>query len=71
MGIWQGIREKRTGYWLRWWTAQGELLLWGSELANQEKQRADMEHQRAEQEHQRAERLAAILRDQGIDPETI
>jgi Uma2 family endonuclease len=78
LGIWQGIREKRTGYWLRWWTAQGELLLWGSELANQEKQRAErehqraeQEHQRAEQEHQRAERLAAFLREQGIDPETI
>ena len=78
LGVWEGIRENRMGYWLRWWTEQGELLLWGSELALQERQRANAEHQRANAEHQRAnaeyqraERLAAILREQGIDPEGI
>jgi len=62
LGIWQGNRENRTGYWLRWWNEQGELLLWGSELAEQERQRA-------EQERQRAERLLAQLRAAGIEPE--
>lgn len=61
LGVWQGVRENRTGYWLRWWDEPGELLLWGSELAAKE-------HQRAEQERQRAERLAAQLRAAGIEP---
>ena len=62
LGVWQGTRENRTGYWLRWWDEQGQLLLWGSELAEQERQRA-------EQERQRAERLIAQLRAAGIQPE--
>ncbi len=33
LGAWQGTRENRTGYWLRWWDKNGELLLWGSERA--------------------------------------
>lgn len=62
LGIWQGSRENRTGYWLRWWDEHGELLLWGSELATKERQRA-------EQERQRAERLAAQLRSLGVEPD--
>ena len=55
LGLWQGTRENRTGYWLRWWDEGGKLLLWGSELATKERQRA--------------ERLAAQLRAAGIEPE--
>ncbi|WP_375513358.1 Uma2 family endonuclease [uncultured Nostoc sp.] len=55
LGVWQGTRENRTGKWLRWWDEQGNLLPWGTELA--------------EQERQRAERLAAQLRAAGIEPE--
>jgi hypothetical protein len=33
LGIWQGTRENRTGYWLRWWDENGFLLLWGTERA--------------------------------------
>jgi Uma2 family endonuclease len=62
LGIWQGSRENRTGYWLRWWDEHGELLLWGSELATKERQRA-------QQERQRAERLAAQLRSLGVEPD--
>ncbi len=39
--------------------------------AEQEKQRAEQEKQRAEQEKQRADRLAAILRERGIDPDEL
>ena len=77
LGVWQGDRENRTGYWLRWWDAQGNLLLWGIERAEQEAQRAEQEAQRAEQEAQRAEqeaqraeRLLAQLRAAGIEPES-
>ncbi|MUG99863.1 Uma2 family endonuclease [Scytonema sp. UIC 10036] len=69
LGTWQGSRENRSSYWLRWWNEQRELLLWGFEFAEQERQRAEQERQRAEQERQRAERLAAQLRALGIEPE--
>ena len=55
LGMWEGKRENRIGSWLRWWDENGVLLLWGLELA--------------EQERQRAERLAEKLRAAGIDPE--
>jgi Putative restriction endonuclease len=55
LGVWHGTHSARTGYWLRWWNAQGELLLWPEERAEAERQRAETEHQRAETERQRAE----------------
>lgn len=69
LGIWQGSRENRTGYWLRWWNDRGEMLPWGKEQAERERQQAEQEHQRADHERQRAERLAAQLRAAGIEPE--
>ena len=62
LGIWSGERLQQTMNWLRWWDNSGNLLLWSSEEAIQERQRAD-------QEQQRAERLAAKLRELGIDPD--
>jgi len=62
LGVWQGNRENRQGYWLRWWDEQGNLLLWGAE-------QVDRERQRTEQERLRADRLAAQLRAAGIEPE--
>jgi hypothetical protein len=60
--------------WLRWWDNSGNLLLWSSEQAEQERQRADQESQRADRERQRADpesqraqRLAAKLRELGVD----
>ncbi|MBU7585938.1 MAG: Uma2 family endonuclease [Nostoc sp. TH1S01] len=55
LGIWRGTRLGMNIYWLRWWDEAGNLLLWSSEQAEQERQRAEQEHQRAEQERQRAE----------------
>ncbi len=76
LGLWEGRKEQRKGYWLRWWTQTGELLLWGSELviqerqkAEAERQKAEAERQKAEAERQKAERLAAQLRAAGIEPE--
>jgi Uma2 family endonuclease len=68
LGIWHGTKAQRTFYWLRWWDEAGNLLPWGAERVLQEQQQVDQERQRAEQERQRAERLAALLREQGIDP---
>ncbi len=64
LGRWQGSKADRSGYWLRWWDQDGNLLLWGSEQLAQERQRT-------EHEHQRAERLAELLRSQGIDPDAM
>ncbi|MEA5579289.1 Uma2 family endonuclease [Anabaena sp. UHCC 0451] len=64
LGIWPGERLCQTMNWLRWWDKEGNLLLWSSEQAEQERQRA-------EQERQRADLLAAKLRELGVDPELL
>ncbi|MDJ0674834.1 MAG: DUF874 family protein [Calothrix sp. MO_167.B42] len=76
LGIWKGKKAEFEGHWLRWWDKSGNLLPWGTELVEQERQRAEQERQRAEQERQRAEQaqqkaviLAQRLRAMGIDPE--
>jgi Uma2 family endonuclease len=71
LGIWQGEYLNQVLPWLRWWDRDGNLLLSGEERAEQEKQRAEQEKQRAEQEKQRAERLAAKLRELGVDPDAV
>jgi Uma2 family endonuclease len=53
---------------LRWFDAEGELVPLPEEAERQAKEQAQ---QRAEQAQQRAERLEALLRSQGIDPNTI
>jgi hypothetical protein len=63
LGAWQGQRENRMGYWLRWWDAQGNILPWRLELVAAERARA-------EEEKARADRLAAKLRELSIDPDT-
>ena len=64
LGTWQGTKEARTGYWLRWWDGGGNLLLWAVEQIEQERQRT-------EQERQQKERLIAYLQSQGIDPNNL
>jgi hypothetical protein len=71
LGVWQGTKADRTGYWLRWWDRDGNLLSWGTEQIEQERQRAEQERRRAEQERQRAERLAERLRSLGVDPDQV
>ncbi|MFM6077405.1 MAG: Uma2 family endonuclease, partial [Dolichospermum sp.] len=53
LGIWQGTYKNVDLPWLRWWDLEGNLLLTGQELAEQEKQRAD--------------KLAAKLRELGVE----
>ncbi|WP_430014884.1 Uma2 family endonuclease [Microcystis protocystis FBCC-A270] len=85
LGVWQGKKAEVTAYWLRWWDKSGNLLLWGNELVEQEKQRTEQEKQRAEQEKQRAEqaelelereqisrqRLVQKLKELGVNPENL
>lgn len=76
--FWQGEFEGRQDNWLRWCYPDGNILLTGDELAQQERQRAEQERERAEQERQRAEQaearaqlLAERLRAMGIDPDAL
>jgi Putative restriction endonuclease len=71
LGIWQGMYQNMEAPWLRWWDAEGNLLLEGDERAEQERQRAEQERQRAEQERQA--RLDAIPRllEMGLEIEQI
>ncbi|MBW4614627.1 MAG: Uma2 family endonuclease [Desmonostoc vinosum HA7617-LM4] len=71
LGTWQGTKEGRTGYWLRWWNQAGNLLPWAVEQIEQERQRAQQERQRAQQERQQKELLIAYLQSQGIDPSNL
>jgi hypothetical protein len=81
--LWDGEYEGMRLTWLRWQDQQGGLIPTGAEAkaaalqraeaerqrAEGERQRAEEERQRAEGEHRRAERLAARLRELGIDPD--
>lgn len=64
LGVWQGTKTNRTGYWLRWWDEAGQMLLWGTE-------RLQQEQQLREQERQLRERMEAKLRELGINPAEI
>jgi Uma2 family endonuclease len=59
LGIWPGVYQNQDLPWLRWWDANGVLLLTGEERAEQEAARAEQEAARAEQEAARAEQEAA------------
>ncbi len=58
--LWEGTFEDLHAVWLRWCDQEGKLLLSPFERADQEKQRAD-------QEKERADRLAARLRELGLE----
>ena len=82
LGVWRGKKADMMAAWLRWWDQSGNLLLWGGEQVEAERQKVEQERQRAEQERQRAEqaetaleqervlsqRLAQKLRELGVDP---
>ncbi len=71
LGIWQSEYDEMNLPWLRWWDSEGNLLLIGEEPAREERLRAEEEHLRAEEEKQRADRLAAKLREMGINPDEV
>jgi len=69
LGIWIGKKAEELGCWLRWWDRSENLLLWGIELVEQERQLVAQERQLTEQAEQRSQRLAEKLRMLGIDPD--
>jgi Putative restriction endonuclease len=57
LGIWQGRYMNQALPWLRWWDAEGNLLLAGDE--------------RAQKEAARSQKLAAKLRELGVNPDDL
>ena len=55
LGTWIGEKADRKGCWLRWWNPSGDLVLWGGELLELERQQVAEERQRAQEERQRAQ----------------
>lgn len=70
LGTQQNTRDGRTGYWLRWWTADGELLPWASETINAKDQALQEKNQALADLRDREQQLVALLRSQGLDPDT-
>ena len=62
LGIWHGTRLGITMDWLRWWDEAGNLLLWGTE-------QAEVERQRAEEAIAQLQALQAKMRELGINPD--
>lgn len=78
LGMWYGTRLGMTMHWLRWWNLDGQLLLWSSEVAEQERQRAEAERQRAEAaladlelQRQQNQMILERLQTLGVDPEEL
>lgn len=71
VGVWQGTRRNRTGYWLRWWDHSGNLLPWGSEQIEQERQRTEQERQRAERAEKAQRESIPRLLDMGLSVEQV
>ncbi len=68
LGTWSGTIDYCTCSWLRFYDSDFNLLLLPEEA---EQERADAQQERADAEQQRAERLAARLKELGIDPDTV
>ncbi|HEY9874695.1 MAG TPA: Uma2 family endonuclease [Candidatus Obscuribacterales bacterium] len=64
LGLWRGRYQNIDRLWLRWLTASGDLILTPSE-------QAVAASQQAAAAEERAERLAAKLRELGIDPDQV
>jgi len=62
LGLWHGTRLGITMHWLRWWDEVGNLLLWGIE-------QAEVERQRAKEAIDQLQILQAKMRELGINPD--
>ncbi len=69
--LWHGTYQGLEFEWLRWTDANGNLILTGPEARALEAERADSEAKRANAETERSAKLAAKLRELGVDPDAI
>jgi hypothetical protein len=70
--LWVGIHKSwyhnQEAYFVRFFDKNGQLLLNSKELTEQERREKEQERQAKEQAQLKAEKLAAKLRELGIDP---
>lgn len=72
LGLWEGTYQNQSMLWLRWWDLQGNLLLLGQEMANQERQEKNHERQKRQKLTEKLRSLSpAQLAVLGIDPEDL
>ena len=71
LGVWQGIYRSCNRLWLRWFTAEGDLIPVDEERIVAADDRAAAAEEQLAAERDRAERLAARLREMGIDPDEL
>lgn len=71
LGVWQGFYQDTQGLWLRWYDAQQNWIPTPVEKAEQEQQQRESAQQQLEQQRSKAERLAAKLRELGVNPEDL
>lgn len=76
--LWDGVFEDHYDTWLRWCDAEGNLLQTGEEHAADERlarreaeERASEAEERATEAEERAVRLAAKLRELGLNPDEV
>jgi len=68
VGRWSGCYNRDNTVWMRFYQANGELVL---TLAEAAQQHAEQEARRAEQSDKRAKKLAAQLRAMGVEPDLV
>ena len=71
LGTWSGTILRETATWLRFYDQERNIVKLSFELAQQERERAEIAESNLQQEQQRAERLAAKLKELGIDPDDV
>jgi hypothetical protein len=69
--LWDGVFEDREDTWLRWCDEQSNVIMTGEERARMEAERADDEATARMEAENRAARLAAKLRELGVDPDQL
>jgi len=66
IGVWEGTRLKYAGYWLRWWTPDGEMVLWSEERAKKAEAQAKKAEERAQTVEEENAKLLAKLKAAGL-----
>ena len=67
VGVWEGTRDSYTGFWLRWWTADGELVLWSEEWAKEAEAQAKEAEAWAQMAEAENAKLLAKLKAAGLE----
>ena len=68
IGLWQGTYQDIDRLWLRWYDSQGNFIPTPTEQVEQQRSSTQ---QQLEQERAKAQRLAAKLRELGVNPEEL